>query len=70
MTNKPYLSIHAICQSLAELFKASGEMRPTPTDTRCAVNEALDRASREGYRVKFGYSQPAAHRRIRRALGT
>lgn len=66
--SKPYFSLKAGLEALAENFRASGNFTPTHCDVRCHVNDMLDDASRSGYRVNHGYSQDRAFAIVRRTL--
>jgi hypothetical protein len=41
----------------------------SPTTIRCALNDALEFASRDGMRVNSEYDQARAVKRVRRLLG-
>ena len=66
---KPRLTMSAVYDIVATSFRASGNMRPSACDVRCAVNDALDDVERDGCLVNHGYSQAAAFRRVRGMLG-
>jgi hypothetical protein len=41
----------------------------SPTTIRCALNDRLDYADKDGYAVNFDYNQDRAVRIVRRRLG-
>ena len=62
-------SIQAAIQDCVSHFRAIEEFRPSPTDTRCAMNDQLEWAERQqDWKVNHGYSQERAHKSIRRSL--
>lgn len=64
---KPYYSLAMILDSVADDLRGSGDH--SPTTIRCAINDRLDHAERDGYRVRHDYNQPRAVARVRRMLG-
>lgn len=43
-------------------------MDHSPTTIRCAINDCLDGADRDGFKVNFNYDQPRAVRIVRARL--
>lgn len=67
---RPRVPMAEIYSHVADSFRFAGNRTPSHCDVRCAVNEALESYSRDGYAVNHHYSQDHAFRAVRRLLGT
>lgn len=59
-----------IYDSVAEFFRSSGDFAPSHCDVRCACNDTLQAYHRDGFAVRWDYSQDHAFAAVRRLLGT
>lgn len=55
-----------ICKDVAAYCKASGDH--SQTTIRCAINDALDQWSRDGWTVNHNYNQPRAIATVKRMI--
>ena len=63
----PTYTIKQAIQDTAESFLQAGQ-RPTPTDSRCTINDLLNAHADEVHPNAYGYNQELAHKRVIRAM--
>jgi hypothetical protein len=67
MRTKTRFTIAQAVELVADALRDSQDR--TPTTIRCAINDTLDAAQKDGYSVHDAYDQPRAVRAVRRLLG-
>ena len=65
---KTFYTMDMAYEDAAETFRLKGDLRPSHCDVRCHINNSLEYASREGYRVHHGYNQDKAHGEVLKLL--
>ena len=64
---KQRYTITMAIESVAEYLKQG--IDHSPTTIRCVINDTLDDAEKNGYRVNHDYNQPRAVKAVRKLLG-
>lgn len=64
---KQRYSITEACRDVADSLKSRGDF--SPTTIRCAINDTLDAADKDGRAVNFNYNQPRAIKLVRSLIG-
>lgn len=59
-------TIQMAIEQVAEMLRERGDQ--SPTTIRCAINDTLDAADEDGYKVRFDYDQDKAVRAVQRQL--
>ena len=67
IVNKPSYTLFLAQQAVAQAL--AGQSDQSSTTIRCAINDCLDAAEKDGYRVGcWGYDQPRATRLVKEMI--
>lgn len=60
------MKTYTIASAIEDVASNLGD--DSPTTIRCALNDALDHASKSGFRVRFDYNQPRAVKAVQKIV--
>jgi hypothetical protein len=65
---KKRFTITQAVRSVAEAFREYPRGDNSPTTIRCAINDCLDAAEKDGFTVNFDFDQPRAVAQVRKLI--
>lgn len=67
-----YYTIPEAIQTVADFIvadiRAGREHDDSPTTIRCTINDLLDQHAKDGYRVRHGYNQKGAIKKVHKSV--